>query len=63
MSTTTSYTYVQKTTCTTCTQAQKYDNDVTADKSWVSLSTTFTDIAVAFPKGLSFSGDYGTAEV
>jgi len=36
---------------------------VTADKSWVSLETTFTDIAVAFPKGLSFSGNYGTAEV
>jgi len=36
---------------------------VTADKSWVSLETTFTDIAVAFPKGLSFSGVYGTAEV
>lgn len=50
------YTYVESSTCTTCTGTPKYTT--ASDSSWV-IGSAFNSIAASFPDGLSFNGNYG----
>ena len=55
------YTYVEDSTCTSCT-----GTTYTRDATWTAdsgVSNTFTDLTVTFPNGLSLNGLYGSANI